>query len=663
MSKVTPPYLGAAYYPEDWPIEQIDDDIALMKQAGANVMRVAEFAWSRMEPEEGQYDFGWLHHVVDRLGKAEIAVIVCTPTCTPPVWLVERYPEVLFKREDGRPTLHGARRHTCPNNPVYREHCSRIVTRMAEEFGRDDRIIGWQIDNEVFPYTWPPRPCVCPVCVRKFQESMRNRFGTIQNLNATWGTDLWSQTYQSFSQLPIPDAATWHHPSLLSAWQQFTSDSYVDFVKHQEDILHRITGHQIGTDMMPFTLVDHGDMNRALDVVQFNHYNGVENLWQASFWFDFLRPLKHHPYWNTETQTCWNGSTAANGYKEPGFCRANSWLTYAQGGEANLYWLWRQHWSGQELMHGAVVSSTGRPLHVMSEVREISDGLKASADLLNCARPTITGLALHMSPHSASIFDFQPMVNGFNYLSALMDRAYHPLIKGHFRPDVIHPMVDLSPYRLILSPFLPALDEEGLRERMKSWIEDGGTWIVGPLSDIRTADATKFTKAPYGSLEEWAGVYCKYEIPGDPRDFSLRWADGRESNGSVWYDGLEARDAEILAEYTEGPLKGLAAATRRNMGKGRIIVLGTMPVAEDWRRLVLDIGAGLGITPVADASDNLLVVPRDGTMDGMIVVEIEGKPGWITLPEPMHDLIARRTLDGTIEVGPYGVMVLAAGAG
>ncbi|MCX6374960.1 MAG: beta-galactosidase, partial [Armatimonadetes bacterium] len=151
MKPSNPPYLGAAYYPEDWPIEQIDDDIALMKAAGTNIMRIAEFAWSRMEPDEGKYDFDWLHLVVEKLGAAGISVIMCTPTCTPPIWLIEKHPETLFVREDGAPVYHGARRHACPNSPVYRDHCARIVTKMAEEFGQDDRIIGWQIDNEVSP--------------------------------------------------------------------------------------------------------------------------------------------------------------------------------------------------------------------------------------------------------------------------------------------------------------------------------------------------------------------------------------------------------------------------------------------------------------------------------------------------------------------------------
>lgn len=659
MRPSNPPYLGAAYYPEDWPLEQIDADVALMKDAGMNVMRVGEFAWSRMEPEEGRYDFDWLHTVVEKLGAAGISVIMCTPTCTPPIWLVESRPEVLFRRADGKPTCHGARRHTCPNSPVYRDYCARITAKLAEEFGADERIIGWQIDNEVSPLTWE-RPCVCPVCVAKFGRAMQARYGTIERLNAAWGTDLWSQTYRSFDQLPIPDPDTWHHPSLQTAWAAFNSDSYVEFVKAQADILHAHTKAPVGTDMMPTHGMDYGDMNRALDVVQFNHYNTMDNLWQAAFWFDLCRPIKDRPFWNTETQTCWSGSIATNGYREPGFCRANTWLAIAMGAEANLYWLWRQHWSGQELTHGAVVTSQGRDMHTTVEVREASGGFEKAADFLNDTTPTKSGLAIHYSHKCSWISEWQPLINGFHYTGAILERVYRPLIQAQFRPDVILPPADLGGYRMVFSPFMLSLEEAGLPDRLKAWIEAGGTWVVGPMSDVRNADAAKYTHAPFGVLEDWAGVRCVYEIPGEPRDFGIRWSDGRESQGSVQYDSFELNDGtEALAAYTEGPMAGLAAAARRQMGRGEIIVLGTMPRPDDLQALFRTLEQQAGIVR-EDHTENLVVVPREGaSWKGLVVVEIENRPGGLVLREEMTDLLTGEPHSGSVEVPPYGVMVLS----
>ncbi|NLE67501.1 MAG: beta-galactosidase [Lentisphaerae bacterium] len=656
--KAAPPYFGAAYYPEAWPLEQVDEDIALMKKAGMNVMRVAEFAWSRMEPQEGSYDFDWLHTVVDKLGKAGIAAIMCTPTATPPAWLTSRYPEVLFVDENGVPNQHGARRHVCSNSPVYRGHCGRIVTALAREFGRDPNVIGWQIDNELYPHSG--RGCCCPVCLRMFHDAMRARFGTIEALNAAWCNRLWSQDYTSFAELPVPRSSAGHHPSLLTAWMRFQSDSYAAFCSHQAGILHRLTVKQpVGTDMMPGMGLSYHDIHRSLDLVQYNHYCSMDSLWEAPFWMDICRPIKPAPFWNTETSTCWNGGGAANGYRESGFCRANSWLPFALGGEANLYWLWRAHRAGQELMHGSVVSSAGRPLHIFDEVREVAAGLRKAGPFLNGTRPVNTGLAIHYSCLAWWLFTFQPIVKSFSYHGSLVRSVWRPLVEKQYRPDLIDAAADLAPYRLVLSPFLPALDEAGLRGRLLDWIRAGGAWVAGPFTDIRDTEATKFPHGPYGSMEEWAGVRVRYEIPGDPRTFGLRFSDGAETQGSLWFDSYELAGGRALALYTEGPMKGLAAAVERKIGKGRIILLGTQLPPAAYLDLFAGIAAKAGVKPVAEADPNLLVVPREGPAGrGRVVVETGNRKASLKIERPVINLLTGRRHVDVLNLPPCGVAVL-----
>jgi len=658
MKPFEPPFLGAAYYPEAWPLEQIDEDITLMKRAGLNVARIGEFAWNRMEPQEGEYDFEWLHLVVEKLGRAGIATIMGTPTATPPAWLVERFPEVLVVYDTGVRTQHGARRHACPNSPVYRDHCERIVTRLGREFGKHEYIIGWQIDNELYP--GKARGCCCPVCHRKFQDAMRRKFGSIHTLNDAWGTNLWSMTYQSFAQLPIPRADTWHHPSLLTAWMQFQSDSYVEFCEHQSDLLHQLVDQPIGTDMMPFHGLDYHKIHRTLDLVQFNHYNTSANLWSAAFWMNLCRPIKDVPWWNTETSTCWSGGNVARGYADPDFCRANSWLAFALGAEANLYWLWRAHWSGQELMHGSVVTTEGRPMYIFEKVREISAGLGKCSDFLNKTRPVRTGLAIHCSTFAYNLFTFLPMVDDFKYSENLNNRYAKLLLDEHLHMDVIDPASSLEPYRMLCSPFLPSLEDAGLADRLREWIEAGGIWIAGPMTDIRTSNATKYTHAPYGYLEDWAGIRGKYQLPGNPKDFNLRWADGTIAQGSVWYDSFELNGAEALAVYTEGPLEGQPAVTRCGLGKGQIVVLGTLPRKDELTRLILELAQEADINPTVQASPNVLAVPRAGhNMQGMILIEMKNERGAIELPFPATDLLSGKHMEGEISIEPHGVLVLS----
>ena len=251
-------------------------------------------------------------------------------------------------------------------------------------------------------------------------------------------------------------------------------------------------------------------------------------------------------------------------------------------------------------------------------------------------------------------------MDGFDYIDCMLNRVYRPLMDVHLRADVIDPAASLDGYRLVLSPFLPALDESDLRKQLYRWIQAGGTWVVGPFTDIRDLHGVKPTHAPFASLEEWAGVFCKYEVPGKPREFPLRYDDGTESHGSLWYSGFEPREARSLAVYTEGPLEGLSAITETRVGEGRIILLGTLPPAADLKRLMLQAASQCGIQPAAEATSNVLVVPRRGDAgEGFIVVEFENKPGALALPAPARDLLSERTYAGTVDILPYQVLVLS----
>ena len=231
-TKFKPPYLGVAYYPEDWDESEINRDIAKMKQAGINAARVAEFAWRKMEPKEGQYEFGWLHKVVDKLGEAGIAVILGTPTATPPRWFTLKHPESLREFEPGTRTEHGGRRHCCSNNPDYHEASAKITEAMAKEFADDPNVIGWQCDNEIYG-----EGCFCEHCQKKFVDYLKEKFGTVEKLNKEWNLNLFSQAYDSFDDLPLP-TNTWVNPHHKQEWCKVQNIGHIDFIHMQADILH-----------------------------------------------------------------------------------------------------------------------------------------------------------------------------------------------------------------------------------------------------------------------------------------------------------------------------------------------------------------------------------------------------------------------------------------
>ena len=651
-----PPYLGVAYYPEDWPESEIPRDIARMKQIGIDTVRIGEFAWHRMEPSPGVYDFSFFHKVVDQCREAGIAVVMGTPTATPPRWLGKLYPDIFYERESGRRASHGGRRHACSNNPHYNEYCMRIVEAMAREFADEEAIIGWQIDNEIYT---GDNGCFCPDCVAAFHERLRRQYGTIDALNEAWNLNLFSQWYDDFADIPAPRDA-WHNPHLIMAWRIFQNDSHIAFVRRQADILHKYVRVPVGTDTMPFNAMDYRRMTEGLDIVQFNHYNTPDNLHSCAFWFDYLRTLKARPFWNTETATCWNGSNAiSQSVKPEGFCRANSWLPIALGGEANMYWLWRTHWAGHELTHGAVIDTSGRDMHTVGEVSEVARGFAAARKFITATR--VKGdLAIHFTSLNWNMNATQPVVEGLDYMSRVQDRWYRPLIEQGLRPDVIDAAAPLDGYKLIFSPLMMTLEEADLPARMIEWVKAGGTWVVGPLSDVRNSDGARYRDRFWGILESLTGVTWRYGVPDREKRITAAWNDGTPFEGDDWYEMADAPDGDALVRVTGGhsAFIGKSILTSTAVGQGRVVLLGSIPSPEDARRLTrlcLDL---IGKSPVP-AEGKLIVSPREGDgISGLILVEYGGEPARYTLDKPMRDLISGRVLCGEVSVDPYGVLAL-----
>ena len=638
--------IGAAYYPEMWEESEVQKDIDRCKAYGINVLRVGEFAWAKMEPKEGQYDLGWLERAVDQLYEAGIMTVMCTPSCTPPRWLMNKYEEArLVSGDTDRRVVVSSRVHTCKTSPILREKNKQIVTELAKTFGKHPGVIGWQIDNELYPYG---EGCYCDLCKAAFRKYLQKKYGTIENLNQQWGMVRWSLTYDSFEDVDAPYPNQWRHPSLVTEWRRFQCEQIADFVNDQADIIHQYSSAPVGTDMMPLPLLGYYQTNEKLDILEFNHYNPAEKISDPCFFYNFMRPIKEHPFWVTETQVGWNGATSAGlGYRPEGNCYANTWLPIAYGGEANMYWLFRSHPNGHELGHGSVFNSAGRPYRVSEEVREASRDMAKCADFLRNTRVK-SRIALHYSHVSTLNFLSAPVAQDFNYERVLMEKFHQPLM--HHNVDVIDTPHAVDEYDVVFSPFLTTIEGE-FREKMERFVENGGTWIVGPMSDIMTDYTSKYSSAPFSFLEEYVGVYTKYQKPVPNTVFKGRFKDGTSFGISTYYDAFECREAASLADYDCHEFDGLSVIAERKIGKGKVILLGSVPDADTVRKLS-------GIAKNAEATENLRVVERSGEQNGFVVVEVMNQEGKITLEEEYTELITGEKMTGEVTVKPYQVLVL-----
>ena len=652
------PFLGCCYYPEDWDESFIEDDIKKMKLAGIKCARIGEFAWRKMEPVRGQYEFGWLHKVVDALYDAGISVVMCTPTATPPIWLSQQHRDVLKHDENGWQIEHGGRRHCCSNNPNYLKACCDIVEAMAKEFGNDKNIIGWQLDNEIYA---SHTGCICKYCVQKYHDDLQKKYGTIENLNSQWNLNLFSQAYDSFEQIP---AAThgWHNPHLKYEWSHSHYDSDIRFIHAQAEILKKYTSAVIGTDMLPRNGMDYDKMNDKLDIVMFNHYNTPENLSDVVFWFDFLRNVKERPFWNTETATTWKGGVAISQTIKPeGFCRVNSWLPVALGGESNMYWLWKQHWAGHELVHGSCISPEGRPTHVFGEIQETAADFEKASDFLNNTKIK-TPVALHFTSRNWQLFAHQPILDGNAYDQELI-KIHRSMMKAGIRPDVIGARKDLSEYKVLVSPLQMTLEDNDLSERIEKWVREGGVWIAGPMTDIRNSLGAHFTDRGMGMIEKMLGVELTYSIPSDSKYMKMHWADGEELSVMRWVEAYDLfGNGESLADISEGHsyIRGKSVISRHKYGKGEVILLGAMCDEAGYKKVV-SIALEDAKIESAKTEGMLVVVPRKGeNLEGLVIVEAGNAEGEIRLDRKMTDLLTGMEYEGNMKIAPYGVYVLKA---
>ncbi len=623
-SSSTSPYIGVSYYPEVAG-DQVDADIAKMKSIGVNLVRFGEFAWSRMETNERSYNFGWLHQAVDKFAQAGIGVVLCTPTAAPPIWLTEAHPDVLRVMASGQSMGHGGRRQYCPNSETFRRYATQIAERMGVDFGSQPGIIAWQIDNEFWG------DCYCTNCERAFHVWLKNHFGTIDHLNAAWLTVLWSQEYQSFDQVPLPNPSrASHHPSLWAAYRRFMSDSYISFCNEQAAALRRHTKKPITTNAHnPVAQeIDQAKLFRDLDIIGTDSYAEPGDLLRYAFECAWMRSL-NKPFWLAETASTHSAGTAVGDASHfehlPGALRAKMWLTYALGGEAVSFWLWRAHWAGQELEHGSLIYPWGDECINTAEINRVSEELSLHAEWLRSTKPKPAAVALEYGLPMQWQFEATPIASGFRYDGAI-SAYYRQLVNQGIACDIVMPSagLKLDGYKVVCSPYAPTFDSDSL-SRLKHFVEAGGTWVLGPLSACRTEEATAHRDACYGAdVEKWLGIHVRHRLT--PGGVTKLIADKQTIGCRWWCDAYETDASHaVLAKYSGGPLDGFAAIVECPIGQGRVIVFGTQP-DEAWLGSFLkqlapksEISADAGIV-VAER------VTADGKPDGCIAVNTGANP-------------------------------------
>lgn len=659
-------YFGAAYYPESWDLETLDEDIALMKEANVNVVRIAEFAWSEMEPSEGNFQFEWLHEVIEKLHANGIDVVLGTPTATPPAWMGQKYPEIYQVKDKGTKMTHGARRNCSYSSSLYREKSRIIIEQMAREFGDKEGVIGWQTDNE-FHLSGD----FSKETERKWHAWLREEYKSIDRLNDLWATELWSQAYSGFYEVPMPRDYIWHHPSLRMAWNRFTNEEIDSFQDIHIKAIRKYSDLPVTHDGMPGQTLDYEILFDDLDFMAVNNYHSFEAYDRIQSNYDRARGYDMGFHWLFETAPNYSGGGKKGQtwflHQPKGSMHAAIWMNYALGGQGTMFWLWRQQWAGQEMPHGSFISSWGKKAANFEQLSQMGAELKKTSDFLMNAPVKQPEAAMFWSHNNLAWFRIEEYANGIRYYNDWTYRFYRPVSDAFIHRDVINPGQSLEPYKLLFAPMMPRI-RKGLRERLQDWVNDGGILVLGPMSGYRSEEWTSFKDHAMGDIAEWSGIEVESRIPigTERREAEIpvmlnfkESLDMPKPEGSLWSEALSSENGEVLATYENGMHNAEPAIIEASHGKGKVVILGTDPGKEAYKKLALHYAEEAGITPLASGDSQVVVAPRKGNgEEGTIIVNIANAEKQITLPEaPGTDMLTGEETGRKLTLAPYEVKV------
>ncbi len=592
------PIFGVDYYPEHWPEERWPLDARLMRGAGINTVRLAEFAWSRLEPAAGRFDFGWLDRAIGVLAGEGMRIILGTPTAAPPAWLIHAAPEILPVNEEGQRAEFGMRRHYCPSQPAFHAATRQIVTALAEHYGRLPMVFAWQIDNELGSISNGHR-CHCATCRAAFATWLRERYGSLEEMNRRWGTVFWSQEYSAWEQIPTPiqkygvNEGNAHNPSLYLDFARFSSESWVRYQAIQLRILREhCPGRLITHNMMGlFPFVDYAALARPLDVVSWDNYPRLPTPWSplAGDWnptraaqaSDLLRGIKGRTFWVMEEQAGPSGWGILSPTPLPGEVRLWTLQAIARGAEGIVYFRWRTGRFGTEQFWHGVLPHDGQPGRRYEEISRVGRDVQQLGGLVSAALPVEA--AVLRSYDALWAFMAQPQTTQLRYDDQI-DRYYRALWRRQVPVDLITDGRLLSPYRLVIAPCLFVAPDE-LVERLRDWVESGGTLVLTFRSGVKDAFNCVIEAPLPGPFAALAGITVRDyttllpvgsgTLSAGETLVAFNSADDDAVVGAdTWLDEVTPADAEVLATYQGGPYAGSPAITVHRMGVGAVVYVG-----------------------------------------------------------------------------------------
>ena len=620
-------WYGGDYNPDQWPEEVWDDDVRLMKKAGVNLVSVGIFSWAKIETSEGVYDFDWLDRIINKLGEAGIAVDLASATASPPMWLTQAHPEVLWKDYRGDVCQPGARQHWRPTSPVFREYALKLCRAMAEHYKGNPYVVAWHVSNE---YGCHNRFDYSEDAERAFRKWCEERYGTIDAVNDAWGTAFWAQRMNDFTEIVPPrfiGDGNFMNPGKLLDFKRFSSDALKAFYVAERDALAEITPDlPLTTNFMVSatgSVLDYDDWGREVDFVSNDHYfiPGEAHLDELAFSASLVDGIaRKDPWFLMEHSTSAVNWRPVNYRKEPGQLVRDSLAHVAMGADAVCYFQWRQSKAGAEKFHSAMVPHTGEDSAVFRDVCELG------ADLNTLADNGLLGTKLAKSK-VAVVFDYESEWAS-EHTATPTQKVHHvdePLqwfraLADHgVTADVVPVSSNWDDYEMVVLPSVYLLSEETTR-RVRDYVVGGGRLVVTYYTGISDEKDHVWLGGYPGSIRDVVGVRVEEfmpmgdDFPGVPDHLEL-------SNGTVAHDiadviGSVDGSATVLETFKDDPwtgMDGAPAIVANTFGEGRSVYVGARLGRDGIAKSLPEILESLGMTETGENDSRVLRVEREGS--------------------------------------------------
>jgi len=609
-----------------------------------------------MEPREGQFDLDWIERAIRQAEARDLRMVLCTPTDAPPAWMTSAYPDVRRALSDGRYAEHGGRRHFSITSKHYRRFCRRIASQLARRFGDAGSVIGWQIGNEYTEESYE-------AAARKgFQEWLRDKYGTLDELNRVWTTAYWSQTYSAWSQIPFNSGPG--NPGWMLDAKRYITDTWLSFQWNQIEALREaISPNQFITTNLGglgwANRFNRADISRELDFISWDNYVGQGHIEpnRNGASHELVRGWKRQNFWVMEMQPgSVNWAPVSNAlYK--GETRALTFSAVGRGADGVLYWQWRNALNGQEQYHGCVVGPDGEPLPIFSEMKRIGEDFRLATEALRGTMPVSEAALIH-DYESRWAIEFQRHHRDYDVVGVLLEwrAALNELLQA---VDIIEPVMPLSHYKAIFAPSFNLISGK-TAQLLLDYVQSGGRLVLGPRSGMKDAFNRLWPQRQPGPLADALGARVAQFYALD-EEIAVTGEAGA-GTARIWAEYLEPSepDTRVLLRYGAGAswIAEKPAVVERSYGQGRIACVGAVLDRELLTRVlrlfVGDISPAFGNVP-----PDVDVMRRRGEgRDVFILINHSRDRRSLKMPQPMRDVLQGGEVQGTLELEPQGVAVL-----